>query len=116
MSFKEDKVKGYQKHHIVFRSQGGLDYELNYAYLTVEQHIGEKGVHNNREYDLKLKKELQDKLFQIFTDETYTLDEIIDLLKLKRKQAEQAFKRVAYTGAGYASKDIVKRLMGGKFY
>ncbi|MBR3771016.1 MAG: HNH endonuclease [Clostridium sp.] len=108
--------KGYQKHHIIFRSQGGLDFDLNYAYLTVEQHTGGKGVHNCREYDLKLKKELQDKLFQIFSSETYTLDQIIDLLKLKRNQAEKAFKRVAYTGAGYASNDIVKRLMGGKFY
>ena len=108
--------KGYQKHHIVFRSQGGLDFDLNYAYLTVEQHTGSSGVHNCREYDLRLKRELQDKLFQIFSKRTYSLEEIINLLKLKRKQAEKAFKRVAYTGAGYASEDIVKRLMGGKFY
>lgn len=109
-------MKGYQKHHIVFKSQGGLDFELNFAYLTVEEHIGSRGVHNNIEYDLLLKRDLEAKLFQIFTKDTYTLDEIIGLLKLKRKQAEKAFKRVAYTGAGYKSEDIIKRLMGGRFY
>ena len=107
-------MKGYHKHHIVFRSQGGLDFDLNFAFLTPEQH---RELHdNNHDMDLKLKKELQEKLFQIFKKETYSLEEIIEELGLKRKQAEKAFKRVDCIGGEYQAEKIIKRLMGGKFY
>ena len=57
------------KHHIVFRSQGGLDFPLNIVQLSYEQHEGNNGPHRNREFDLQLKKHLQDELFYIFSGE-----------------------------------------------
>ena len=109
-------MRGYQKHHIVFKSQGGLDFDFNFAFLTPEQHTGQEGVHNNREMDLKLKKELQEKLILTFSEPSYSLNKIIELLGLKRKQAEKAFKRVACIGGEYRAEDIIRRLMGGKLY
>lgn len=107
-------MKGYHKHHIVFRSQGGLDFDLNFAFLTPEQH---RELHDNdHNMDLKLKKELQEKLFLIFVKDTYTLEEIIEKLGLKRRQAEKAFKRVACIGGEYQAENIIRRLMGGKLY
>lgn len=47
-----------EKHHIVFKSQMGLDFELNYKYLTSEDHRGNEGPHKNREKNLEYKREL----------------------------------------------------------
>lgn len=68
-----------EKHHIVFKSQMGLDYELNYKYLTSEAHRGNDGPHRCRETDLMYKRELQRKLENLLTDEFYTEKELIRL-------------------------------------
>ena len=39
---------GIHKHHIVFRSQGGLDFDLNMIELTQEEHEGNHGPHQSR--------------------------------------------------------------------
>lgn len=109
-------MQGYQKHHIVFRSQGGLDFTLNLIYLTPEEHIGDKGPHRNRERDLELKRNLQVTLLKLLTEDKYTLKEIIETLGLKRGQAEKAFKRVDCYDGAYKTEDIIRRLMGGKMY
>ena len=49
-------IFGMHKHHIIFRSQGGLDFDLNLAEMTLEEHAGDDGPHRNRETDLELKK------------------------------------------------------------
>lgn len=105
-----------EKHHIVFRSQGGLDFELNYKYLTSEEHRGDKGPHKCRETDLKYKKELQDTLFEILEDDFYTIYDVVDLLGLDKKQAEKAFRKLPYSQKGIKKEDIIRRLMGGKLY
>lgn len=106
-----------EKHHIVFKSQMGLDYELNYKYLTSEAHRGDSGPHRNRETDLRYKKELQEKLESTLTDEFYTIEELIDLLGLEKRQAYKAFRKINYhPGKGMKREDVIKRLMGGRFY
>ena len=44
---------------VIFKSQGGLDFELNYKRLTPEQHRGDLGPHKCRKTDLRYKRELQ---------------------------------------------------------
>ncbi len=43
---------------VIFKSQGGLDFELNYKRLTPEQHRGSKGPHRCRATDLRYKKRI----------------------------------------------------------
>ena len=38
-----------QRHHIVFRSQGGLDFKLNYKYLCPEHHTGNESPQKERD-------------------------------------------------------------------
>lgn len=96
-----------QKHHIVFRSQGGMNINVNYKYLCAEHHTGSKAaVHNNREYDLQLKREMQNRLFKIFNHDTYLIDEI----------AEKRFKTVSQMSGRYKREDIVRHLMGDRLY
>lgn len=86
-----------EKHHIVFRSQGGLDFELNYKYLTPEQHKGDNGPHLNKKTDLKYKKELQEKLEKILDKNYYSIEELIELIGLKKRQAYKAFKKLPFS-------------------
>ena len=58
-------TRGLQIHHIVKRSQQGKDDLDNLILLCWNCHHGTAGVHgkNGRELDLKLKLDLQEKLF-----------------------------------------------------
>lgn len=105
-----------EKHHIVFKSQGGLDFELNYKYLTSEAHRGNKGPHKCRKTDLRYKRELQRKLEKILEKEFYTVEELIKILGLKEKQAYKAFKKINKHPQGMKREDIIYRLMGNRFY
>lgn len=106
-----------EKHHIVFKSQGGLDFELNYKPLTPYDHRGPKGPHMCRETDLKYKKEMQRKLEEILVDEFYTEKELIKILGLKPQQAYKAFKKIdKHPDRGMKREDVIRRLMGGKLY
>ena len=70
-----------QQHHIVFRSQGGMNIDINYAYLCPAHHTGTKAaVHNNREFDLKLKRNMQEELFRRFTDDEYTIEQVAKII------------------------------------
>lgn len=104
-------------HHIVFRSQGGLNFKLNLIPLSVEEHKGDDGPHKNRQRDLELKQWLQEQLFEMFQrDELYTLKEIASKLGMREKTLYKPFKRVDMTAGEYLGKNVVKRLMGGRFY
>lgn len=104
-----------EKHHIIFRSQQGLNFELNYKYLTSEAHRGKYGPHKCKETDLKFKKELQNELEKILVKDYYNIAELIDLLGLKEKQANKAFRKLLKVN-GIEREEVIKRLMGGRFY
>lgn len=104
------------KHHIVFRSQGGLDFDLNLMELTYEQHEGAEGPHRNKEIDLILKRNLQEQLYEIFWQEGYTVEEIAKYLGKSKKYIEKHFRKVPSAAGIYRPEDIIKKLMGGKFY
>lgn len=105
-----------EKHHIIFKSQGGLDFELNYKYLTSEQHRGDYGPHKCREVDLRYKRELERELLGVLTDEYYTVEELVEILVLKERQAYKAFRKVRNKGNGMRKEDVIKRLLGGRYY
>ncbi|BCK01432.1 HNH endonuclease [Anaerocolumna chitinilytica] len=103
-------------HHIVFRSHGGLDFDLNLIDLTLEEHEGDQGPHRNRERDLELKLNLQSRLQEIFHEETYTIEQISRLLGKSKRYFEKNFKRVPSAAGAYKREDIIRKLMGGKIY
>jgi hypothetical protein len=105
------------KHHIVFRSQGGLNFDLNLIDLTYEQHEGPEGPHHNKLVDNILKKQLQDRLFEIFRDDKgYTIEQIAKALGKSAKYFEKHFRTVPSAAGIYKPEDIVRKLMGGKIY
>lgn len=105
-----------QKHHIVFRSQGGLDIPMNFKYLCPEHHTGKNSPHGNRAVDLKYKAEEQKKLFAIFTEETYTIKQIAELIGYDKKRLEKRFAKVRSRAGSYEREDIIRALMGGRLY
>lgn len=108
-----------ERHHIVFRSQGGLDFELNYKDLCAEHHKGNYSPHGNRYVDLTYKRQLQERLFSIFTESYYSIDEISKMLGCKMKDLERRFKTAQpdpKTLCHYPSETVVRVLMGGRLY
>jgi len=105
-----------EKHHIVFRSQGGLNFPLNFIYLTVEEHRGNQGPHLNRARDLELKLSLQLSLTKILSNKYYTAEELIKELELIPKEAYKMLKTLNRHLEGYSTEDLIRRLMGSKMY
>lgn len=105
-----------QRHHIVFRSQGGLDIPMNFKYLCPEHHTGKNSPHGSRAVDLKYKAEEQEKLFAIFTEETYTIKQIAELIGYDKKRLEKRFAKVRSCAGSYEREDIIRALMGGRLY
>lgn len=101
-----------EKHHIIFKSQGGLDFPLNYIYLSSENHRGDFGPHKNKTTDDKYKLELQDNLREILDREDYQIEEVIEILDIVPGQARKAFKKLRQYKNGKSTEDIIRRLMG----
>ncbi len=104
-----------EKHHIVFKSQGGLDFELNYKHLSAEDHRGNYGPHLNKRVDMAYKIEMESKLRKLLHKDYYSIEELIKILGLKPKQAHRAFRKKVKV-KGIEIEDIIFRLMGGSFY
>jgi AraC-like DNA-binding protein len=104
------------EHHIVFRSQGGLDTDANLIDLTFEQHEGKNGPHQNREADLNLKHDLQDYYYRRFPNDEYSIPEIASILRKSERYIEKHFRKVWNRAGIYKREEIIKKLMGGKFY
>ncbi len=104
------------KHHIVFKSQGGLDFELNYKYLSTEDHEGSNGPHMNKRIDLLYKKELQNLLYCLFSKPEYSIKEIAKVLGKSTRYMEKHFRSVPSAAGIYQRENIIRKLMGGKLY
>ena len=92
-----------------------MDFELNYKYLTSQEHRGNTGPHKCKETDLKYKKELQTELENLLTQDYYNIKELIDILGLQEKQANKAFRKLLKVN-GISREDVIYRLMGNRFY
>ncbi|MBP2033916.1 hypothetical protein J2Z42_002629 [Clostridium algifaecis] len=104
------------KHHIVYRSQGGVDFPLNFKYLCSEHHRGVNGPHKNRKIDLEYKLEMQGRLEKLLNKQFYTLDELVKLLKINKGMLKKLLKEYKLYKEGYKKSDVVFRLMGRKKY
>ncbi|MBV4419897.1 HNH endonuclease [Clostridium tyrobutyricum] len=104
------------KHHIVYRSQGGVDFPLNFKYLCSEHHRGKNGPHKSRKIDLEYKLELQYKLEKLLYKEFYTLDELVKLIQINKGMLKKLLREYKLYKEGYKSVDVIFRLMGRKKY
>lgn len=105
------------KHHIVFRSQGGMDIKVNYAYLCVYHHeYGPEAVHTCRATDLRLKVCMQRQLESMFSDTEYRIEDIAKSVECSRKKLQAAMKAVHHRNGTYRREDIIRFFMGGKLY
>jgi DNA-binding CsgD family transcriptional regulator len=103
-------------HHIVFRSQGGLDLQANMTELSYEQHLGNKSPHRDREVDISLKTDLQNTYYNLFSNDNYSIKEIAEILKKSEKYIFKHFRKVKNFAGIYQKEDIIRKLMGGKLY
>lgn len=106
-----------QRHHIVFRSQGGMNIELNYAYLCAAHHTGRAdSVHKSRAFDLLLKIRMQRKLEELFCDPEYGVCKISKLIGYDRRRLACRMKAVPKHAGKYRREDIIRFFMGGRLY
>lgn len=106
-----------EKHHIVFKSQGGLDIKINYKWLCYEHHRGNDGPHMNHSTDMRYKCELQERLFEVLAKkEEYQIKEVAALIGYDKNRLEKKFRDVENHCGEYKTEDIVRKLMGGKIY
>ena len=108
--------KSADKHHIIHRCQGGLDYPLNIKHLCPEHHRGIKGPHRCSEVDLKYKLELQNNLEQLLSKEYYHLEKLSSILEIKPKTLKKLLKNYRLHKEGYKKDDIIYELMGRTLY
>ncbi|MCY6484068.1 HNH endonuclease [Clostridium aestuarii] len=108
--------KTAEKHHIVYKNQGGIDIPLNYVYLCFEHHRGIEGPHKNRKIDLKYKLKFQNELKNILTKDFYSMSELIKLLNINPRQSNILLTQIKKYKLGYRKNDIIKRIMGGRIY
>jgi hypothetical protein len=104
------------KHHIIHRCEGGLEFPLNYKYLCLEHHRGRRGPHRDAAVDMQYKLELQSKLEKLLCEEYYTKDRLAILLELKVNPLKRLLRDCRRYKEGYRSSDIIYRLMGRRVY
>ena len=104
------------KHHIIFKSQGGLNFELNIIELPHDFHIGEDGPHLNDKCNKKLKMQLECELKDILTEKQYSILDIKQILGLNKKDTKKLNKRFVFIQEKYDTKEIIRKLMGGRLY
>ena len=99
-------------HHIVHRSEGGFDIELNYKYLCAYHHRGKNGPHQNQFVDLQYKIEMQNKLYNTLQKEYYSPKEISQILGIHNNSLKRLLKNLKRYKEGYKRDDIIYTLMG----
>lgn len=109
---------GIEKHHVVFRSQAPYMTKIkqNLIYLCGEHHRGNNSPHKNRKIDLKYKKALQDKYYEMLPKSYYTVEQLAEVLECSIQQAMHICKVIKLEKEGYAKDQIIFRMMGEKFY
>ena len=106
-------------HHIIFRSEASYlaNLPINFKYLCFKCHRGKKGPHFSKEVDFKFKRELQDKLYNIFKGKKYYGEEDIkNLLNISISEVLRVVNPLKIYKEGYYIEDIILRLLGGRLY
>ena len=108
--------KPADKHHIVYKSQGGIEFPLNFRYLCNLHHRGSIGPHKNRRLDLDYKFNMQKNIEAILTEEFYHIEELVSLLNINKGMIKRLFKEYKQDNKGFRKADIIFKLMGRKKY
>lgn len=103
-------------HHIVHRSEGGFDIELNYKYLCPSHHRGKYGPHHSKEVDLRYKLDLQNKLFCLLKKDYYSFKELAAHLNIPQNTLKRITKNCKLYKEGFKKSEIIFKIMGEKFY
>lgn len=102
------------KHHIVHRSDGGVDFPLNIIYLCSEHHRGKDGPHKNKSIDLQYKLQLKQKIELILAKDFYKTEKLVELLQINKGMMKRILKELRLYKEGYKTKDVIYRLMGNE--
>lgn len=108
--------KRADEHHVIYRSQGGMNFPLNIRYLCHEHHRGKNGPHKNKSIDLQYKLQLQDSLRSLLKKQYYREQELTDMLQVKSGSVKKLLKGLKLHKEGYDSSEIIFRLMGKREY
>lgn len=103
-------------HHIIHRSEGGLDIQLNYKYLCPYHHRGKYGPHHCKEVDLRYKLNLQNKLFDVLKKDYYSFKELALQLNIPKNTLKRITKNLKLYKEGYKKSDVIFKIMGEKLY
>ena len=82
----------------------------------MDHHTGNDSPHKNKTIDLKYKIEQQEKLFKIFSESSYTIKQIAELIGYDKARIEKRFRKVPSRAGQYEREDIIRALMGGRLY
>ena len=112
-----------EEHHVIFRGQQSamIKCPLNIIHLCHIHHRGNESPHNNREIDLKYKKDLQEKLESLFSyKECYKEEEVKNILLIHSKDVRKLLKPLCVAiinkEIGYRREEIIKQCLGGRMY
>lgn len=108
-----------QEHHIIKRGQAKflINCKLNLIKLCWEHHHGTCGVHGKlgSELDLELKRELQNKLTNVFKGkEFFSEADIKNKLGINERDVRMLIKLLNYDIRGFPREEIIRACMGGK--
>ena len=113
-------VQGYcELHHTIFRSQAPYmkNIKINLVELCADHHRGNYSPHHNKKMDLKLKTQLQNELYKLFAYQDYFTEEDVEIILMcSKEEARNICKKLSLHIKGYEKEEIIKRLLGGRFY
>lgn len=101
------------KHHIIHKSEGGLETPLNLINLCEEHHRGFMGPHRDPDVDMRYKLGMQNNLEALFSSKYYSAMEIRSMSQLSNSSMKKFMKTNRLHKEGYDRNDIIYFLMGG---
>lgn len=102
-----------EKHHIIHKDEGGLEYPLNLIYLCEMHHRGPHGPHRDEKVDRAYKLSLQTSLKNRLAKSYYQEDKLRSLLKLSRSLTRTLVRTLKIHKEGYRNDEIIDFLMSG---
>jgi hypothetical protein len=103
-------------HHIIHRSEGGFDIELNYKYLCPSHHRGKYGPHHSKEVDLRYKLNLQNKLYDILKKDYYSFKDLVLELNIPKNTLKRITRNLKVYKEGYKKSEVIFKILGEHFY
>lgn len=103
-------------HHIIHRSEGGFDININYMYLCNKHHRGKDGPHQCLEKDIYYKIQLQKKLYELLNKRHYSSKELCSILDASKNTIKRITKNLKLFKEGYKTDHIIFSLLGNAYY